>query len=215
VKLASRNVEGAMEQVELETRHTPSSQVLADLLHQAPPECFTLGWLLSNLQQRSFGIVVLVLGLLATSPIGSTVPGLVLAAVALQMIAGRSELVFPKFILARSLPTRFLFGIGRYAVPAMQYLEKAVHPRWPRIFEPAKHFIGTVVLMLTATLLLTPVPLSNIAPAVVIALISLAYLEEDGLLLCLSFIAAGVLISVASAAVWATIIGAGFITRIL
>ena len=78
-----------MEQVQPDTKeHTPSSRVLADLLQRAPPECFTLGWLISNLQQRSFGIVVLFLGLLATTPIGSTVPGLMLAAVALQMIAG-------------------------------------------------------------------------------------------------------------------------------
>jgi hypothetical protein len=85
-----------MEQVQPDTKvHTPSSRVLEDLLHQAPPECFTIGWLMSALHQRSFGIVVLFLGLLATAPIGSTVPGLMLAAVALQMIAGRRELVFP------------------------------------------------------------------------------------------------------------------------
>jgi hypothetical protein len=45
-------------------------------------------------------------------------------------------------------------------------------------------FVGIVVLLLTAVLPLTPVPLSNVAPAVVVALISLADIEEDGLLLC-------------------------------
>jgi hypothetical protein len=204
-----------MEQVEPDTKErTPSSRVLEDLLHQAPPECFTLGWLISNLQQRSFGIVVLFLGLLATTPIGSTVPGLMLVAVALQMIAGRRELVFPQFITARSLPTRYLFRVAEHGIPVMQYLEKAVHPRWPIAFEATKRFVGVVVLLLTAALLLTPVPLSNIAPAIVIALISLAYLEEDGLLLCFALLAAVVLISVASAAVWGTIVGAAFISRI-
>jgi hypothetical protein len=206
-----------MEQVRPDTKeHTSSSRVLEDLLHQAPPECFTLGWLMSTLQQRSFGIVVLILGLLATTPIGSTVPGLMLAAVALQMIAGRRELIFPQFIAARNLPTRYLFRVGGRAIPVLQYLEQAVHPRWPTAFEVAKRFVGVVVLLLTAVLLLTPVPLSNIAPAIVIALISLAYLEEDGLLLLLAFLAAVVLISVASAAVWGTIVGvAAFISRIL
>ena len=204
-----------MEQVQSDTKErTRSSRVLEDLLRQAPPECFTLGWLISNLRQRSFGIVVLFLGLLAMTPIGSTVPGLMLAAVALQMIAGRHELVFPQCITARSLPTRYLFRVGEHAIPVMQYLEKAVHPRWPTAFEATKRFVGVVVLLLTAALLLTPVPLSNIAPAIVIALISLAYLEEDGLLLCLSLLAAVVLISVASAAIWGTIVGAAFISRI-
>ena len=199
--------------VRLETR-VSSSQVFAGLLDNAPPEYFTLGWLISNLRQRSFGIVVLVLGLLATTPIGSTVPGLMLATVALQMIAGRRELAFPQFISARSLPTRFLFWVGRRAIPAMQYLEKAVHPRWPRAFEAAKHFVGVVVLMLTATLLLTPVPFSNIAPAIIVAVISVTYLEEDGLLLCFALIAAVILISAESAAVWGVIMGAGFVSRI-
>ena len=35
---------------------TPSSRVLEDLLRQAPPDQFTLGWVLSTLHQRSFGV---------------------------------------------------------------------------------------------------------------------------------------------------------------
>ena len=204
-----------MQPVQPDTKErTPSSRVLEDLLHQAPPECFTLGWLMSNLEQRSFGIVVLFLGLLATTPIGSTVPGLMLAVVACQMIAGRHELVFPQFITARSLPTRYLFRVGEHAIPVMQYLEKAIHPRWPTAFEATKGFVGIAVLLLTAALLLTPPPLSNIAPAIVIALISLAYLEQDGLLLCFALLAAVVLISVELVAVWGTIVGAAFISGI-
>src|ERR1700731_3217369 len=112
----TRMTNNRMEQVQPHTKERPSSRVLEDLLHQAPPECFTLGWLMSALHQRSFGIVVLFLGLLATAPIGSTVPGLMLAAVPLQMIAGRRELFFPQFITARNLPTRYLFRVGGYAI---------------------------------------------------------------------------------------------------
>ena len=204
-----------MEQVSPDTKErTPSSRVLEDLLDQAPADHFTLGWLMSTLHQRSFGIVILFLGLLATAPIGSTVPGLVIAVVAVQMIAGRCELVFPRFITARSLPTRYLFRLGGRAIPVLRYLEKAVHPRLPTAFEAAKRFVGVMVLLLTAALLLTPVPLSNIAPAIVIALISLAYIEEDGVLLCFALLAAVVLISIASAAVWGAIVSAVVISRI-
>jgi hypothetical protein len=195
-------------------RHTPGSQVLEDLLDQAPAAHFTLGWLMSTSHQRSFGIVMLFLGLFATAPIGSTVPGVVLAAVALQMIAGRCEPVFPNCITAPRLPTSYLVQLSGRAIPVLRYLEKAVHPRWPTTFEAVKRFVGIVVLLLTAALLLTPVPLSNIAPAIVIVLISLAYMEEDGLLLCFALLAAVVLISIASAAVWGTIVSAILISRI-
>src|SRR5258708_28749602 len=132
-----------MEEAQPDTKErTPSSRVLEDLLHQAPPECFTLVWTLSTLPRRSVGIDVLFLGLLATTPIGSMVPGLMLAAVALQMIAGRRELVFPQFITARSLPTRYLVRVGGRAIPVMQYLENAVHPPLPTAFLVAKRVGG-------------------------------------------------------------------------
>jgi hypothetical protein len=127
---------------------------------------------------------------------------------------GRREPVFPRFITAQSLPTQYLFRLGGRAIPVLRYVEKAVHPRWPTAFEAAKRFVGVVVLLLTAALLLTPIPLSNIAPAIVIILISLAYIEEDGLLLCAALIAAVVLISVASAAIWGTIFSAALISNI-
>jgi hypothetical protein len=196
-----------MQQVPPDTKaRTPSSRMLEDLLEKAPANYFTLGWLMSALRERSFGIVILFLGLLATAPIGSTVPGLMLVAVAVQMIAGRSELAFPGFLTARSLPTRYLFHLGGRAIPVLRSVEQAVHPRWPTAFEKAKHLVGVTVLVLAAILLLTPVPLSNVVPAIVIALISLAYIEQDGLLLFSAFLAAAVLIGAASAAVWGTIV---------
>lgn len=71
-----------------------------------------------------------------------------------------------------------------------------------------------MVFLLTAALLLTPVPLSNITPAISIVLISLAYIEEDGLLLCVALGAAAALISLASAAVWGAILSAALISRV-
>ena len=94
----------------------------------------------------------------------------------------------------------------------LKYLEKLIHPRWPRVFEAAKRAVGVMVLLLTLVLILTPVPLSNVAPAMVISLISLAYVEEDGLLLSVGFLAATILIGLGSAAVWGTVIGATLIS---
>jgi hypothetical protein len=195
-------------------QRTPSSRVLEDLLRQAPPDHFTLGSVLSTLHQRSFGVVILFLGALAMAPIGSSVPGIMLAAVAIQMIAGWREPVFPRFITERRLPTQYLFRLGERAIPVLRYLERVVHPRWPRAFEAARRFVGIVVLLLTAALLLTPIPFSNIAPAALVVLIALANIEEDGLLLCVAFFAAFILISIASVAVWGTIFSALLISDI-
>jgi len=188
----------------------PSSRVLEEVIRQAPAEYVTVGWLTSTLPQHSFGIIMLSLGLLATTPVGSTVPGLILAVMAVQLIVGRTEPVFPHFIMTRRLSTKQLLRLGGRAIHVLQYLEKVVHPRWPMTFEPGKHTVGVMVLLLTAVLLLTPVPLSNVAPAMVISLISLAYVEEDGLLLSVALLSA--IIGIASAAVWGTIVSAVLIS---
>ena len=203
-----------MQQVPTDTkRRMPSSRVLEEVILQAPAEYVTVGWLTSTLHRHSFGIIMLSLGLLATTPVGSTVPALILAVMAVQLIAGRGEPVFPHFIMTRRLPTKQLLRLGGRAIHVLKYLEKAVHPRWPMTFEVAKRAVGVMVLLLTAVLLLTPVPLSNVAPAMVISLISLAYVEEDGLLLSVALLAAIILIGIASAAVSGTVIGALFISR--
>jgi hypothetical protein len=70
-------------------KRAPSSQVLQEVIRQAPAGYVTVGWLTSTLQRHSFGIIMLSLGLLATTPVGSTVPGLILAVIAVQLIVGR------------------------------------------------------------------------------------------------------------------------------
>jgi hypothetical protein len=60
-------------------------------------------------------------------------------------------------------------------------------------------------------LFLVPLPLIQIVPALLLALMSLAYLEEDGLLLCLSLVGAAILLAIAIAATWGTILGAAWI----
>src|SRR5437660_1189759 len=202
-----------MQDIPIDTRKRgPSSRVLQEVIRQAPAEYVTVGWLTSTLHRDSFGIVMLCLGVLATTPVGSTVPGLILAVMAVQLIVGRGKPAFPHFIMTRRLPTKQLLRLGGLAMHVLKYLEKLVHPRWPRTFEAAKHAVGVMVLLLTLVLLLTPVPLSNVAPAMVISLISLAYVEEDGLLLSVGFLAGAILIGLGWAAVWGTMIAATLIS---
>ena len=104
--------------------------------------------------------------------------------------------------MTRRLPTKQILRLGGRAIHVLKYLEKVVHPRWPITFEAAKCAVGVMILLLTAVLLLTPVPLSNVAPAMVIA-----YVEEDGLLLSVALLGAIILVGIAAAAVWGTIVG--------
>jgi hypothetical protein len=194
--------------------HVPTSLVLQDLLDEAPAEHFTLDWLITSLPERSFGIIMLLLAVLAMMPVGSIVPGLLLAILAAQMTAGRQGPVFPRRIASHPLPTRHLVRLGRQPIVVLKYLERAVRPRWPMPFVGSKHVVGIVVLLLTSLVLLAPLPLTNVPPAANIALISLAYIEEDGVLLAIALLAALILMAIASAAVWGAVVSAIWIGQL-
>jgi hypothetical protein len=213
VRSAHTRVEGQLLPRMNRIAYIPTSTVLQELLDEAPADRFTLGWLMGSLHKRSFGIIMLLLALVAMAPGVSMVVGLLLAIPALQMTAGRAGPVFPRRIAARPLPTRHLALVVRRAVPVLRYVEKAIHPRWPTPFEATKRVVGLVVLLLSA-LLLAPVPMIHVVPAFVVALISLAYLEEDGVLLSIALLTAFILLGVAGVAVWETVLGATWIGRI-
>jgi hypothetical protein len=189
----------------------PTSVVFRQLLQEAPPQHFTLDWLLSRLGKRSFGIIMLLLAVVAIAPGVSIIAGLLLFIPAFQMILGHAAPVFPRSIAGRPLPTSQLTALVQRAVPALQTLEKVVYPRWPIPHQATKRLVGIVVLLLDVTLTFTPLPLSNIVPALLIGLISLAYLQEDGLVLSVALALAAVLLTADLLAIRETVRGAEWI----
>jgi hypothetical protein len=185
-----------------------ASDLLQRLHDEAPTDHFTLAWLLGTLHNRSFGAILLICAVVAIAPGISIVAGVLLMIIAAQMIAGRTAPMFPTSIALRALPTRHLAALLQHALPALRYLERVVHPRWSTPDEPTKRVIGIAVFMLGVAAVVTPIPLSNIPPALVIALISLAYLEGDGLLLAIGLLFAVILLTIESVAIWGTVVGA-------
>jgi hypothetical protein len=203
----------AIEQDEIKQAPRSVSSMLQDLVDSLPVDHFTLEWLLGRLDRRSFGIVLLVLSLAALVPGISMLAGPLLAIPAFEMILGRSVPTFPRRVAIHPLRTASLSGIVRRALPVVMFLEKIIHPRWPIPPDVSRRAVGIAVLIVSV-LFLVPLPLIQIVPALLVALMSLAYLEEDGLLLCLSLVGAAVLLAIAIAATWGAILGAAWISRV-
>ena len=175
------------------------------LLDEVPPDHFTLDWLMGRLGKRSFGIIMLLLAVVGLAPGVSIIAGLLLFIPAFQMILGHAAPLFPRSIAARPLPTPQLTAVVRRAVPALQ---KPREFRLSALAHPApggEAARGHLVLLLDITLTFTPLPFSNIPPALVIGLISLAYLQEDGLVLSAALALAIALLAVDGLAVWETV----------
>ena len=184
----------------------PVTATLTDLVNNLPGEHFTIEWLLDRLDRRSFGIIMLVMALVAMVPGISLLIGPLLAIPAFEMILGRSGPSFPRRIATYPLRSSALAGIVKRALPLLATLERIVHPRWQISPGISRRAAGLAILALSG-LFLAPLPLIQIVPALLVALIALAYLEEDGLLLCLSILGAVILLAVTTAAVWGAVLG--------
>lgn len=181
----------------------PTSVTLSRLIHEAPRDSVTLGWLIDRLGPRSFGFLMLLLALVGLAPGVATFTSVLLALAALQMILGHDGPTLPRFVTRRAISTPQLAKwVGR-AIPLLERLEEFVRPRLNSLAAP-KRLVGWVVLLLAVTLA-WPLPLSHVIPSLAIILISFAYLQEDGALLCLSLAAAVLSFSVTAVIVWGTV----------
>jgi len=170
-------------------RASPPPSFWGDLFLRGPAEHVTLEWLLRGLGDRSFGVLLLLLALLGALPGVSVAVGLLLPIPAYQMLRAHPGLVSPRSVARRPIAARRLTSLVRGVVPVLRLLERVVHPRWTTPFEAIKRVVGTAVLPVSVAFFV-PLPLSNIAPAAVVALIAFAYLEQDGLLLLVGLLTA-------------------------
>jgi len=168
-----------------------------------PAGHFTLEWMMSNLGRQSSGLIILVLALLAATPGVSVPAGVLLLVVAIQMVAGRARPQLPSWIAARPLPSRSLSAILQRAVPVLKFVERIVRRRAPILTKvAAERVVGVIIVLLTIRLLTNPLPFSNVLPALLIALISLAHLEEDGLLLSIALVISVIMLSADTVLLW-------------
>jgi hypothetical protein len=190
--------------------HEPTSVVLGGLLGPTPPEFVTLGRLIGTLGDRSFGIILLLLALLSMIPVASIPVTVLLLLVACQMILGHGGPAFTHKLAAYRFPTQRIAALIRNVSPTLEYLERFIRPRWATPFEGTKRTVGSVVLLLGLSMF-APIPLSNIPPALLVIVISFAYLERDGLLLSASLFAALVLLTAFAAVAWQAMAAAGWL----
>src|SRR6266851_10390981 len=185
--------------------YVPTSVRLARMLDRAEQEAaVSIAWLMTQLGRRSFGLTLLVVAVLGFLPGASTVAGLLVAWLAVQMMLGHEAAVLPRLVARRSIGVERLARVIAIVAPWLAWVERLVRPRRPTLFQTTKRLTGIMMLLLGLTMVL-PVPFSQVVPALVIMLLALAYLEEDGIALLMALIAALASLSITAATVWGTV----------
>ena len=169
--------------------HKPISEILKYLVNTAPADYVTPGWLLENLGDRSFGVLVFVLALFSLAPGVCALTGVVLMVLATQIVLGHTKPVLPPRAASQRIPTQRVVKVIGRILPALIRLERIVRPRGHTSARATKLLAGLAVFLLAAAIYL-PIPFSNIPAATIMMFIAFAYLAKDGVLLTLSLVAA-------------------------
>lgn len=192
----------------------PTSVLLSDLMVDGDADAMTAFGLIARLGDRSFGLILTVLGLLATLPGVSAVAGFAIVILAAQMAVGRSGPLLPRRLGNRKLGRAGLAKLIRWSGPVLRLVERIARPRWPAPVRAARRPVGGVIMVLGG-LLFAPIPFSNVPPALAIVLIAVAYVEEDGLLLGAALLGGLFLLIGAAGTLWEGMSRLGWVGGIL
>jgi hypothetical protein len=169
--------------------HTNTSELLDKLVAQAPQAPVDLEWLLGHLDKRSFGLLLLVLGLLVIVPGVASIATVMIIFPSAELLVGRTQPTFPGFLSKRPINFRLFKRFAEFVRPALRAAEYFSYPRWTIPHAVAGPLVGSIVLLLALTAV-WPLPLVNVVPGVIIVLIAIGYLQDDGLLLVAAVVAA-------------------------
>ena len=97
-----------------------------------------------------------------------------------------------------------LARVTRIVVPRLEWVERLIRPRWPTPLQTTKRLTGGVMLLLGLSLIV-PVPFGHVVPALVIMLLALAYLEEDGVALLVALVAALISLAATAMTLWGAV----------
>ena len=168
-------------------KHT--SELLEELVAKAPDAPVDLEWLLGHLEKRSFGLIVLLLGLLVIIPGVATIAIIAIFFPAVEMMLGRSTPTFPRFLSKRPFDFQRFKRFTEKIRPVLRAIERVSRPRLTLPHAVADRLVGAIIFVLAVSAL-WPLPLASVVPGIVMVLIAIAYLQEDGLLLLVGAAAA-------------------------
>jgi len=183
--------------------HRKVSQIIAELARE-PKERVRLADLVAVLDERAFGVLMLILSLpnavgLGTIPGLSTVFGIPQIFVSLQMILGWPRPWLPAFVLERSIAMKDFRTMVDKAEPHLVRIEKLLRPRLAIMSSIVVERLLGLVLLLLSIIVTLPIPFANQPPAVAQGLIALGLIEQDGVVVSIGVVVAAIATAIAVA----------------
>ena len=190
--------------------------LVADLAAASGPDGMTLREIRDRLDERAFGLMILILAIPCLVPALYGVPQLVGVPILLlagQMLAGRVEPWLPEAALNRRVSKSMLDRMADFATKRMRWFERLSRPRLT-VFAEGWAERAAAFFMIVATLTIV-LPMTNTVPSVALSLMAVGLIQRDGL-----FVAGGAVVAVGWATALATVaigffVGAGWAVSLL
>ncbi len=183
------------------------SLMLQTLADDDSRERISVGDLLAVLGDRALAALLFVFAVpnvLPVPPGTSTILGAPLVFLAAQLAFGRRPWL-PALIARRTMTRSDFAALVRRIGPWLARAERLLRPRAIWLALPPMEYLVGLVCLLLAIVLVLPVPLGNMLPALAISMLALGILERDGI-----WILAGLASAAASAVVVSGVVFAMF-----
>lgn len=119
----------------------------------------------------------------------------------------------PAVIARRSMARQDYAALVRRIAPWLVRAERLMKPRLTPLASGAMESVVGTVCLLLALVLVLPIPLGNMLPALAICLLALGILERDGLWVLAGFAAAAGAAALVSGVLWAIVKAALYVIR--
>jgi len=163
-----------------------TSDILINLARSITKERLTIGQLVDALQDRAFGILLLILALPCAIPFLYGIPQIVsvpLLFVAAQIIIGRHEPYLPEKIRQRSFSAEAFRNMVEKSTRYIKWLEIFSRPRLHWLSQGGVERLLGVFLVVFSASIAIPLPLTNTLPGIAVGIVALGLIERDGLMI--------------------------------
>jgi hypothetical protein len=183
------------------------SELLLNFANDLQTDTVQFKHLAQLLGDRSFGFILLLFALpnclpIVSIPGVSTIAGIPLALVALQVMFGANNVYLPRWVESKSFSShtckRFIYRVA----PWLQRLERLMKPRWLILTSPSFERAIGLICFLLALVLIMPIPLGNVLPGLCILMMAFGLMERDGVFIAVGFFLTLISLVVLSSVVW-------------
>lgn len=157
-------------------------------------EQVSLGVIVRAVGRRSFGPLLLFVGVILASPLSGipgfpTIMGVFVLLIAVQLLLRRDHFWLPQWLLKRSVPQKKLDKSIDWLQRPARFIDRMIRPRMTVFLQgPSIYVIAIICLMIGVCLpAMEVVPFSATGAGVVLAAFGLSLIAHDGILALLAF----------------------------